>query len=107
MVREWSSQTPEELRMQADKLAKLADYVARSDVAERLKAQAAQFYAEAELRSLSRRRSGIPVQWDGASNSAGNGPSSASPRNGYLAPTGTPHNAFRGWRGGPLSPLLT
>jgi hypothetical protein len=57
MVREWFRQTPEELRRQADKLAKMAEHVARTDVAERLRAQAAQIHAEAELRSLTRRRS--------------------------------------------------
>jgi len=56
MIYEWLPQTPDELRRQADKLDQLAVHVARSDVAHRLKEQAAQLFAEAELRSLSRRR---------------------------------------------------
>jgi hypothetical protein len=55
MVHEWLPQTPEELRRQADKLQKLAAHVARNDVAHRLREQAAELFAEAELRSLSMR----------------------------------------------------
>jgi hypothetical protein len=52
MDHEWLPQTPEELRRQADKLQRLAAYVVRSDVANHLQEQAAQLFAEAELRSL-------------------------------------------------------
>lgn len=55
MDHEWLPQTPEELRRQADKFQRLAAHVSRGDVAERLKEQAAQLFAEAELRSLSAR----------------------------------------------------
>lgn len=54
MDHEWLPQTPEDLRHLADKLQKLAAHVARDDVANRLHEQAAQLFAEAELRSLTR-----------------------------------------------------
>jgi|KBSSwiStaDraftv2_1062776.scaffolds.fasta_scaffold3613902_1 hypothetical protein len=55
MIHEWLPQTPDDLRRQADRLGQLAAHVARRDVAQRLKEQAAQLFAEAELRSLSKR----------------------------------------------------
>lgn len=49
MQNEWAPQSAPDLRRQAGKLQKLAAYVTRPDVSARLRAQAAELLAQAEL----------------------------------------------------------
>lgn len=52
MDHEWLPQTPAELRTQATKLHALATHVFNKDLAHRLEEQAAELFAEAELKAV-------------------------------------------------------